>query len=128
MKRDIRQLYNPTKYFAFQCPRCGSSIPYLDVRIDFGIGFTTTPFECRSCKAVLSVSRRYIWAVFVSMVILSLIVPTIFRVHPWWLFLLAVLLCSQIVGQLTGLYAKWLFPPRLELGPNDNSFLRLFDS
>lgn len=114
MKRSLSQLYNPGKYYSFECPVCRSTIPYLHVRIGFGRGYVTQPFQCETCKAQLCVSRTYLWCVFVSTLIGLLIAPTLLGIQPWYLFALVALASFPIVATLVGMYAKWLFPPRLK--------------
>jgi hypothetical protein len=120
MKRNLSQLYNPTKYFQFECPKCGSAIPYLDVRIGFGLGYRTNTFECSACKSLLCVSRIYLWFVFLGIVGFSLAITAALRLHIWWLFGVVALVASQIVALLAGLYVKWLFPPKIQFYISDD--------
>jgi hypothetical protein len=127
MKRKLSQLRNPSRYSEFQCPKCGSAIAYFDVRIGFGAGYYTKYFECASCGSLLAVSRGYLWSVFLGLVVLSIGVTAALRVQPWWLFAIVALVISQLVGLLIGLYAKWLFPPEIQLYYANDSPLPLFE-
>ena len=118
MKRNLAQLFNPTKYVEFQCPSCGSSIPYLDVKITFGLGYATEYFECSTCRSALCVSRIYVWSVFIATLIFGIFTVAALKylgVRPWWFLGIVALVVWRIVGMAEGLYLKWLFPPRIEL-------------
>ena len=117
MKRNLSQLYNPTIYFEFECPKCSSAIPYRSVRINFKNGYKTQEFECSTCGSVLCVSRFYAWCVFIGTVaaLLAIVLAlSAMNVRPWWLLALAALILWTIVGILESMYLKWLFPPKIE--------------
>jgi predicted RNA-binding Zn-ribbon protein involved in translation (DUF1610 family) len=120
MKRNLSQLYDPTKYFQFECPKCGSAIPYLDVKIGFGLRYVTQPFECSACESLLCVSRIYLWFVFLGIVGVSLAITAALRVRPWWLFGVVALVASQVIAMLAGAYVKWLFPPKIHFYISDD--------
>lgn len=125
VKRNFSQLRDPMKC-EFQCPVCGSSIAYKDVRIDFGTGYKTVPFACHSCGTQLSVSRIYLWSVFLGLTMISLAIPLALRMRPWWAFLVVALVCSQVLGLLAGIYMKLLIPPNLQEYQPEGAPLQLF--
>lgn len=116
MKRSLHQLYEPWNYVKFACPKCGSPIPYFEVRISFGRGYATDDFKCPACESTLCVSRIYLWSVFLGTLALALAITLTLRVQPWWLFGVVAFVAWEVVSLLAGIYVKWLFPPQIYSG------------
>lgn len=115
MKRNLAQLYDPRKYFHFECPKCGSQVDYVDVRIGFRQRWETDYWECTACKSLLCVSRIYAWSVALGTLAVALIVTWGLTIHIWYLFILIAVAAWLVVLGLAAAYIKWIFPPKVRL-------------
>ena len=122
MKRNLAQIYNPVKYFHFECPQCGSEIDYVDVKIGFKLRYETDSWECTACKSLLCVSRSYAWAIFLGTLALALITTWAVSIRTWYLLILVAIMVWFIVLLFAAIYVKWLFLTRIRFYvPNDLS-------
>ena len=97
----------------FRCPLCNAEIPYFDVKISLGQKWKQDTFQCRSCKYILRVPKAYAWFVTCGAMLVSIIVPLLLGIHPWILFLIAVLCGQFVAGMVAGWCVKFFFPPAI---------------
>ena|ERR1700722_16726495 len=100
-------------FVAFKCPNCGGDISNFDVKIGLTAGWQKNPFQCPTCGSMLNVSRIYSWSVLTGCLWVSLAVPTLLRMSPWYLWVGSVIALWFVVGALAGIYVKILFPPKI---------------
>lgn len=110
--RKFTQLQYPN-LVTFKCPACGGDIPNFAALIHFGEGWTRVPFGCPACGSRLCVSSTYSWSVLIGSSALALAVPFVFGIGPWILWLGTAVLSWIVLGFLTSVYVKVLFPPKI---------------
>ena len=105
----LRQLRYPA-LVEFSCPNCGKGIP--NFRVNIGVGERWT-FLCPTCGCRLCLSPTYSRSVMLGCGVLSLAVCSILAVWSWLLCLAAVVPLWILLGFISGLYVKIVFPPAI---------------
>jgi len=97
----------------FKCPNCESDIEYLDVKIGFDERWTRQHFSCPACKSQLCVSGKYAWLVIFGTASVALGTATALMIHPWFFFVLAVIVIWYVCLIVAGAYLKALIPRKI---------------
>jgi hypothetical protein len=108
--------------FTLKCPNCASEIPNFQVTMFFVETevLTPAPFKCPTCGSLICISNFYARSLFAGRAVLAFMIPAIFRVHPWYLWLGVAVVSWIVITVLSSAYVKILFPPRLRVWSNPN--------